>query len=47
MFNNNLQENVEKHQPAILNNPGRIIVIGDIHGDIDRLIHIFISLHIS
>jgi len=29
-------------QPYILNNPGRIIVIGDIHGDIDRLIQILI-----
>lgn len=33
-------------QPSILENPGRIIVIGDIHGDIDRLLHIFVSLHI-
>jgi len=36
----------EIHQPAFFENPGRIIVIGDIHGDIDRLLHIFISLNI-
>lgn len=31
-------------QQAILENPGRIVVIGDIHGDIDRLMNIIISL---
>ena len=36
----------ETHQPAFFENPGRIIVIGDIHGDIDRLIHILVSLNI-
>ena len=34
------------HQPSYIEDPGRIIVIGDIHGDIDRLMHIFTSLQL-
>ena len=30
-------------QPHILTHPGRIVVIGDIHGDIDRLLQILIA----
>ena len=36
--------NVNVNQQCLFENPGRIVVIGDIHGDIDRLVHIFISL---
>ena len=33
-------------QPSRIPHPGRILVIGDVHGDIDRLMTILISTHI-
>ena len=39
-----MNERGNEPQPAILENSGRIVVIGDIHGDIDRLMNIMISL---
>jgi len=39
-----INEPIMKSQAAILENPGRIVVIGDIHGDIDRLMNIMVSL---
>ena len=35
-----------EYQPCVIEKPGRIIVIGDIHGDIDRLLNILISTKI-
>jgi hypothetical protein len=35
-----------QQQPSRIPHPGRILVIGDVHGDIDRLMSILISTHI-